>query len=239
MRSLVVNADDFGRADPINQAVIVAHERGVVTSASLMVRCDAAADAAAYARANDRLSVGLHVDLAQWSYTADGWVPDYEVVPVDDQAAVTDEVERQVRRFEELVGRPPTHLDSHQHVHRKEPVRSVVRAMGRRLGVPVRHEDDGIVYRGDFYGRTRTGEPLHDAITAEALIGLVRSLGPGTTEVCCHPSTRGDVDPAYGIERVLEFAVLIDPRVRTAIEVEGIVLRSFAADERADRLPVR
>ena len=39
-------------------------------------------------------------------------------------------------RFAALLGRDPTHLDSHQHVHRREPVRSVLLELGCRAGRP-------------------------------------------------------------------------------------------------------
>lgn len=62
-RRLVVNADDFGRSHSINQAVIQAHERGVLTTASLMVNGAATEEAVKLARANPRLGVGLHLTL--------------------------------------------------------------------------------------------------------------------------------------------------------------------------------
>ena len=62
-RFLIVNADDFGQSHGINEGIIAAHEKGIVTSASLMVRYPAASEAASYAQKNPRLSVGLHVDL--------------------------------------------------------------------------------------------------------------------------------------------------------------------------------
>ena len=64
-RWVIVNADDFGRSRGVNRGIVEAHERGIVTSASLMVRWAAAADAAAYARMRPELSVGLHVDLGR------------------------------------------------------------------------------------------------------------------------------------------------------------------------------
>ena len=67
-RSLIVNADDFGQSTAINRGIIRAYEQGVVTSASLMVLWPAAKEAANYARLHPSLSVGLHVDLAEWSY---------------------------------------------------------------------------------------------------------------------------------------------------------------------------
>ena len=49
-KKLIVNADDFGQSAGINSGIIRAHEEGIVTSASLMVRYATAADAAAYAK---------------------------------------------------------------------------------------------------------------------------------------------------------------------------------------------
>ena len=58
-RYLIVNADDFGQSEGINRGIITAHEKGIVTSASLMVRWDAARQAAKYAGSNRALGIGL------------------------------------------------------------------------------------------------------------------------------------------------------------------------------------
>jgi chitin disaccharide deacetylase len=62
---LVVTADDFGVAVAVNEAVELAHERGILTAASLMVAGAAAADAVERARRMPRLGVGLHLDITQ------------------------------------------------------------------------------------------------------------------------------------------------------------------------------
>ncbi len=62
-RRLIVNADDFGRSRPINQAVRRAHREWILTSASLMVNEAAADEAVEMARENPRLGVGLHLTL--------------------------------------------------------------------------------------------------------------------------------------------------------------------------------
>src|SRR4051812_5845914 len=125
-RFLIVNADDFGLTPAVNRGVATAHECGVVTSASLMVRGSAAIAAGEYARAHPDLAVGLHVDLAEWSFVDDQWRADYQVVDTRDADAVDAEVERQLAAFRELVQRAPSHLDSHQHVHREEPIASLL-----------------------------------------------------------------------------------------------------------------
>lgn len=60
-RRLIVNADDFGRSTAINQAVIQAHQRGILTTASLMVNEPGFDEAVRLARENPSLGVGLHL----------------------------------------------------------------------------------------------------------------------------------------------------------------------------------
>ncbi len=62
-RRLIVNADDFGRSRSINEAVIRAHQDGILTTASLMVNEPDCAEAVALARENPKLGVGLHLSL--------------------------------------------------------------------------------------------------------------------------------------------------------------------------------
>ena len=87
-RELIVNADDFGRSPGVNRGIVRAHEHGVVTSASLMVRWAAAPEAARYARERPDLSLGLHVDLGEWEYRDGRWEPAYVVVDTYDPVAV-------------------------------------------------------------------------------------------------------------------------------------------------------
>jgi hopanoid biosynthesis associated protein HpnK len=68
---LIFNGDDFGRDPSINEAIILAHEKGVLTSASLMVTGAAFEDAVERARQHPSLAVGLHLVLVD----ADGALP--------------------------------------------------------------------------------------------------------------------------------------------------------------------
>jgi predicted glycoside hydrolase/deacetylase ChbG (UPF0249 family) len=226
-RVLIVNADDFGRSSGVNRGVIRTHEEGIVTSATMMVRWPAADEAAAYCRRSS-LSVGLHLDLGEWEYHDGEWHARYELPAQRSPNAIAQEIERQLERFERLTGRLPTHLDSHQHVHRGRPVRRELRRVGERLGVPVRDVTPGIVYCGVFHGQDGLGAPLPDAITVEALVRAIETLPAGITELGCHPAADRDHDSAYDRERLQEAATLCDPRVRAAIDRCGVALRSFA-----------
>src|SRR5215212_790016 len=225
-RRLVVNADDFGLSAGVNAGILRAHVEGIVTSASLMVRGEAAAAAAAEAADQPRLGVGLHLDLAEWVCDDGEWRCVYEVVDCSDAAAVAAELERQLDAFRALCGREPTHLDSHQHVHREEPVRSILGVRARELGLPLRHH--GYVrYCGAFYGQGRAGTPQPETITAAALMRLIEDLPAGATELCCHPATDTTADFSYGAERLAELEALCDPAVREAVDAAGVVLCTF------------
>lgn len=63
IRRLIVNADDFGRSHSINEAVIRAHNEGILTTASLMVNEPAFDEAVSLAKANPTLGIGLHLTL--------------------------------------------------------------------------------------------------------------------------------------------------------------------------------
>ncbi|MEH1855637.1 MAG: hopanoid biosynthesis-associated protein HpnK [Nostoc sp.] len=62
-RFAIINGDDFGFSEGVNQAIIKAHKEGVLTSTSLMVSADAAKEAVNLAKANPNLAVGLHLVL--------------------------------------------------------------------------------------------------------------------------------------------------------------------------------
>jgi len=227
MRSLIVNADDFGQSPGVNLGVIAAHEQGIVTSASLMVRWPAAPAAASYALRDPGLSLGLHIDLGEQAFHEGSWVPVHEVVDLTDAAAVRAEIAGQVALFRDLLGRDPRHLDSHQHAHVREPARSALLETARRLSVPLRHLTPDARYCGKFYGQTAEGAPFPEAISGENLLSILAALEPGVTELACHPGLGRDLDSTYGEERAREVAVLCDPRVRAGLEALGIRLATF------------
>jgi chitin disaccharide deacetylase len=223
---LIVNADDFGASSSVNRGIIEAHERGIVTSTSLMVDGDAAAEAADYARGPTELGVGLHVELRRWR----------RGLPPGRGAALSAaglrrharrELKRQLERFRMLIGREPTHLDSHQHRHRWPLVRPIFEQQARELALPLRRTAAGIRFCGDFYGHDGRGRPDLRAITVAALIHLLEQLPEGATELCCHPGYADDLHDWYRNEREQEVRTLCDPAIRAAITTLGIELCTF------------
>jgi chitin disaccharide deacetylase len=226
-RYLVVNADDFGYSPGVNRGIVDAHEFGIVTSASLMVRKPDGVDAALYCRDTVTLGVGLHIDLGEWAFQDEGWRPLYQVVNLKDVEAVDREVSAQISAFRDLLGRDPTHLDSHQNVHVHDPARSIVLRHAREMSIPVRYFDSRIDYCGSFYGQTAEGAPLPEAISVRALIRLLAGLGPGLTELACHPGYGPDLASVYASEREEEVRTLCDSEIRARLAEFDLTLTSF------------
>ncbi len=218
---LIVNADDFGASEGINRGIIEAHREGIVTSTSLMVTGAAARAAVDLAGEHPELAIGLHWDL-------DGEQAEPEL-DLSDTTVVRGELARQLRVFHELMGREPTHVDSHHHIHRRAEIGLIARELVDPLGVPLR-EDGRATFIGGFYAqRERLVTDLHH-VSPEFLIWILRNeVGEGWTELSCHPGyVSEDFNSVYLTEREVELQTLKDPSVRQELDTLGIRLASYA-----------
>jgi len=212
-RLLIVNGDDFGLSAGVNEGIVKAHTDGVLTSTSLMVLAPAAAQAARAATEHPELSVGLH-------FVEDG------SVNLDDPDQASLAFHSQLKRFRELTGRDPTHVDSHHHVHRERM--STFEALVEPLRVPLR-SDGRVAYVGGFWAQWEPGVTNLDYVRRAFLLELVRSeVLEGFTELACHPARiTGDFSSSYLEEREVELATLTEPGLREEIESCGVRLVSY------------
>lgn len=221
MKRLIVNADDFGASEGVNGGILECHVHGIVTSASLMVDGAAAREAAAAAREHARLSLGLHF--------------------VDDGRDLADALARQLDSFERLVGRPPTHVDSHHHFHLDEDVFPRFRELVEPLGVPLRG-DGRIAWIGGFYAQWEVGVTNLEYVGVPFLERLLREeVSAGWTELSCHPGYRSPgFASSYLAEREAEVRTLTDPRLGAILDELGIGLATYrdleATPATADRV---
>jgi predicted glycoside hydrolase/deacetylase ChbG (UPF0249 family) len=248
-RRLIVNADDFGLTAGVSRGILEGHRRGIVTSTTALANLPAQPDQDAEATGLPGLGIGLHVNLT-WGppISPAGGVPtlvDGEGRFVRDTQAVeararADEVRReteaQIEAFTRRFGRPPTHLDSHHHVHRLRGVGEAVLAVALAAGLPIRSQDagfrEGLRRRGartadHFVG----GDGAEPYWTPGRLLDVLAGLPVGTTELMCHP---GYFDEAlaysrYGRQRETELAALCDAEARATVERLGIRLCHFGS----------
>jgi len=219
MKYLIVNADDFGASTGINNAILELHCLGVLTSTSLMIDMPAAGHALAIASRTSSLGLGLHLTL-----TDERGAP---LVDFNDALVCATELNRQIERFRAMAGRLPTHLDSHQNVHRDTRLNALFVRLASEHGLPLR-EHSPARYFSSFYGQW-DGETHPEHISVDSLLRMIESeVREGITELSCHPGySRPDFDSPYDKEREIELNTLRDPRVLHFINDRHIKLISF------------
>jgi hypothetical protein len=244
MKRLVVTADDFGLSSGVVEGIVEAHEVGIVTSTSLMVNAPAARAAFEEARRLPSLATGLHFVLTfgrprgpreplrgllsrDGAFRKNGSGAQEAARPDE----VRDELQAQLQAFQDGVGRPPTHIDGHHHVHLHEGILRVAIDEAERLGIPLRSRGFEVRERlrlksirtcdrfiDDFYG---------DEVSEERLLSILETLPEGTSELMCHPA-REDEELAglssYTEPRARELAALTSPAVTKALVRLGIEL---------------
>lgn len=156
MRRLIINADDFGLTAGVNRAIVEAHARGVVTSATLMANAAAYDDAVAQAKATPALAVGCHVVLVDGAPLSP---PERLPTLLDPRARaprfgaslfdfalralrgriaageIEAEAVAQLRKLQ-ASGLRPTHFDTHKHVHMFPAVLRPLLRAAKTCGVP-------------------------------------------------------------------------------------------------------
>lgn len=146
---LIVNADDFGISEAVNRGIVEAHERGIVTSTSLMATGPAFEHAVALAQRCPRLAVGVHLTLTEQRpltetpslLTTDGALPPHATdllkLVLRKQVLLPEirrELDAQIRRVR-AAGIAISHLDGHQHVHVMPGVAGVVAELAAAHGI--------------------------------------------------------------------------------------------------------
>jgi chitin disaccharide deacetylase len=247
---LIVNADDYGIAASVSRGIRESHQRGIVTSTTVMIGMDDATESVQQAlRETPDLALGLHVVVAGKAmkpvlppdqiptlvrpdglfYDHPAWGEQAEFFNPDEMRR---EIEAQFERFVAVANRLPTHLDSHYHATYFHPTSAkVMRSLALQHHLPMRHDRgigvnvlEGIQHPVAFY-------ELDHHQPVEVLLDFLKTLPDGEiVELCCHPGysneTLFDVD-SWTTVREIEIGYLTDPRVQEVIVSEEITLCTF------------
>jgi predicted glycoside hydrolase/deacetylase ChbG (UPF0249 family) len=154
-RFLVVMADDFGIGPETSRGILELAARSVITGAVLLVNSPHAEEAVrAWRRSGTRLEIGWHPCLTldppaapvyrvRSLVGADGrlWPLRSFLARLSAQQICPRQIETELHaqydRFLGLIGRPPTVVNSHQHVSLFHPVGAILRKVLRDRGSPL------------------------------------------------------------------------------------------------------
>lgn len=248
---LIVNADDFGYTERVSAGILRGHRDGIVTTTTFMTNAPHTDGAAKLARATPSLDVGVHLvvsfgrplaDIARVRslVDADGkfFRPKQLLSRDIDREEALTEYRAQYERARELLGRDPTHVDTHHWVHDHPALEWAIGELADETGAAARiHSDeqrDRLRARGvrtpDHFAREFQYE---GKVGVGQLLDLLERLArrDGVTELMCHPGETDETmakKSGYARERPTELATLTDPSVRAAVKDLGIALATFA-----------
>jgi hypothetical protein len=251
---LIINCDDLGSCHAANVGVYEALREGIATSASLMVPCPWAREAAARYRGEDvgvHLTLNAEFDLYRWGpithspslLDGDGGFP-RTVQDVWDHADL-DEVRRECRAQIEraiLWGFDVSHLDSHMGTLQLRPeffdiylelavdfglpLRMAGASAERVVGFPFRKlaADEGIVFPDHFVYVRGVG-------SRRTIERVLFELRPGVTEVYVHPAIDTPELRAFAPDwaaRVDDHDLVVrDHTIRTLAERAGVTFIGY------------
>lgn len=261
-RILIINCDDLGMCNSANEGVYESLRDGMATSASLMVPCPWAREAASRYRGED---IGVHLtltaefELYRWGpctrapslFGGDGGFASSVVDALDH--ADLDEVRRELRAQLEraiLWGFDVTHLDSHMGIMQMRPeFFDVYLDLAMDFDLPIRlsgastQEAVGFPFR-DLAAQEGILAPDHLVVTRSvgsrrAVERAVMDLSAGVTEVYLHPATDHSelrsFDPRWA-DRVDDHHLLTrDSEFRAAIERSDVILMGWREIRDAQR----
>lgn len=129
MKNIIINVDDLGLSEPINQAVINLAKRRVISSTSYMVG-GAISQSHITTLHNLQIEVGLHLDFT-------GINPSHLTGSLSsillktylrrfNHKEVTHNIKKQFDDFEDCFNQSPTFVDGHQHVHQFPMIRDIL-----------------------------------------------------------------------------------------------------------------
>lgn len=150
---LIINADDFGLHPKINQAIINAHKKGIVTSTTLIASAPAFEEAVQIALQSPSLSVGIHLTLVGGLppvaaphlipslLTPNGVFRENHMVFIKDwlqgkiqKNEVFLEWSAQIEKIQ-AAGISISHFDSHQHLHVLPGLSETVLTLAKKYGI--------------------------------------------------------------------------------------------------------
>lgn len=137
-RQVIINVDDLGLSDPVNEAVIALGTLGKVRSSSYMAG-GKISESQIRALTKLQIDIGLHLDFTGiYPSLLTQSLPSVLIASYLrrlDKPTVTALIDQQLDGFEDTLNQRPVFIDGHQHVHQFPVIRScLAQVLHRRYG---------------------------------------------------------------------------------------------------------
>ena len=219
MKRLIVNADDLGHSKGINEGIIEAHVKGIVTSTSFMIKGHAAKHGVKLSNKYPKLGIGLHFQITKEEATLLRQVR--KVVAVSKIENTKKEFIKQIKLFQKLMGRLPDHIDGHHHVHKLPRIYVFIRKFAQENNIPLR---DDVNFIDEFFGISDINK-----ISPKSLIKILNNLPSGTSELMCHPAREtANLNSSYSHQREVELKTLTSKEVKDVVNELNIKLITWS-----------
>ena len=229
MKSLIVNADDLGWAEGVNQGIVEAFRHGIVTSTSLLANGEAFEEGVKAAKSAPGLGVGVHLNLNDGAPVADresvmsllnddgdfAGGPESLLLKRARRGLVLAEVEEewdaQIQRVRDA-GIQPTHLDGHKHVHMLPGLFEIALRLAKNHAIGairVSLEESSLRAALSFGAKQHAGVVMKQGVRARGLKLLARDAreqagraGISTADFFCGIAQTGELT-REGVTRLL------------------------------------
>jgi len=237
---LIINADDFGMSEGTTIGILLAHQKGIVTSTTCMMNMPFTNIALQEAKKYPNLGVGVHLVLTVGKPLIEGFQSftdkngnflrpsDYsDGNPHADLNELYKEWKAQIEKFINITGHKPTHIDSHHHVHLLPWHMKVVEKLAMEYQLPLRQEQQFVNHCEyvacdiTFYNKNVDIEYLKK----------VMEKHNGTLEIMCHPAL---IDQrlydmsSYHLLRMKELDILRSQEIKDFIKEHHIELINYS-----------
>ncbi|OQA56782.1 MAG: hypothetical protein BWY42_00813 [Candidatus Omnitrophica bacterium ADurb.Bin277] len=249
---LIINADDCNLTPKVTEAIVSAHESGIVTSTTFLINLPMAANVVRELLGARKLGLGLHLNITLGEPVApkslvknllqkDGRFrkqADYLERKFPSVSEILEEFRAQLQKFIRTFKRLPTHVDVHHHMHDYLPFLEALYEVTKKYSLPVRWtrllSEPEI---RDRFRSVRTTDHFYGNLdprtywTEEVLRHLLFTLPEGTSEVMCHP---GWVDDelcsisSLTLPREKEYRLFGSKDLKRYIATLGIKLADFS-----------
>lgn len=242
MKYLIVNADDFGLTEGVNNGIVESYKNGIVRSTTMLANSKAFDHGVKLSGENPGLAIGVHLALTIGKPLTSGLktIVDsegnfFKISVIEEKIPSFDENELETEftaQIEKILnaGIKVTHFDSHHHVHMLPKINAMTVKLAKKYGVSIRKIKG---FENDVPTTSEFSEKFYaGGVTVKGFEELINSYdNVESLETMCHPAIVDDEllgMSSYAKQRTEELNIVTCKDIKEFIESKGIKLVNYS-----------